>query len=67
MSGLKIQFLVLIIEIKTDLTLKRSNFLFLLCFKIAIIQFIPMHQPSGQRHNFFLAVLHQIGCFQHVY
>ena len=35
-----------------NLTLKKPNFLFLLCFKIAIIQFIPMHQPSRQRHNF---------------
>ena len=31
-------------EIKIDLTLKKSNFLFLLCFKIAIVKFIPMSQ-----------------------
>ena len=29
---------------KIDPTLKKSNFLFLLCFKIAIIKFIPMRQ-----------------------
>ena len=40
-------------EIKIDLTLKKSNFLFLLCFKIAIIKFIPMRQQSGQRNSFF--------------
>ena len=31
----------------------QSNFLFLLCFKIAIIKFIPMHQQSQQRNCFF--------------
>ena len=40
-------------EIKIDLTLKKSNFLFLLCFKIAIIKFIPMRQQSRQRNSFF--------------
>ena len=40
-------------EIKIDLTLKKSNFLFLLRFKIAIIKFIPMRQQSRQRNNFF--------------
>ena len=45
-------------EIKIDLTLKKSNFLFLLCFKIAEIKFIPMHQPSQQRYTFFLVILH---------
>ena len=39
-----ITFLVFMSEIKIDLTLKKSNFLFLLCFKIAIIKFIPMCQ-----------------------
>ena len=28
-------------------------FLFLLCFKIALKQFIPVHQPSGQKLNVF--------------
>ena len=37
-------------EIKIDLTLKKSNFLFLLCFKI---KFILMCQPSQQRYSFF--------------
>ena len=40
-------------EIKIDLTLKKSNFLFLLCFKIAIIKFIPMHRQSRKRNSFF--------------
>ena len=40
-------------EIKIDLTLKKSYFLFLLCFKIAIIKFIPMRQHSRQRNSFF--------------
>ena len=26
---------------------EKSNFLFLLCFKIAIFKFVPMRQPSG--------------------
>ena len=42
--------LVFMSEIKIDLTLKRSNFLFLLCFKVAIIKFIPVSQ---QRNSFF--------------
>ena len=49
----KIPLLVFMSEIKSNDTLNQSNFLFLLCFKIAIIQFIPMCQSSGQRHNFF--------------
>ena len=50
----KITF-VFMSEIKTDLTLNKSNFLFLLCFKIAIItcKFIPMRQQSRQRNSFF--------------
>ena len=50
---MKILLLVFMSEIKIDLTLKRSNFLFLLCFKIAIIKFIPMRQQSRQRNSFF--------------
>ena len=49
----KIPFLVLMSEIKIDLTLKKANFLFLLWFKIAISQFNAVRQPSGDRHNFF--------------
>ena len=45
--------LVFMSEIKIDLTLKKSNFLFLLCFKIAIIKLIPMRQHSRQRNTFF--------------
>ena len=40
-------------EIKNDLTLKKSNFLFLLYFKNAIIMFIPMRQQSRQRNSFY--------------
>ena len=40
-------------EIKMDLTLKKTNFLFLLCIKIAIIKFITMRQQSRQRTSFF--------------
>ena len=50
---MKILLLVFMSEIKIDLTLKKSNFLFLLCFKIARIKFIPMRQHSRQRKNFF--------------
>ena len=49
----KIPLLVFISEIKIDLTLKKSNFLFLLCLKIAKIKFILMRQPSQQRESFF--------------
>ena len=45
--------LVFMSEIKIDLTLKKSNFLFLSCFKMTIIKFIPMRQQSRQRNSFF--------------
>ena len=51
----EILLLVFMCEIKIDLTLKKSNFLFLLCFKIAIIKFIPMCQQSRQRNSFFFS------------
>ena len=50
---MKILLLVFMSEIKIDLTQKKSNFQFLLCFKIAIIKFIPMRQQSRQRNSFF--------------
>ena len=50
---MKILLLVFMSEIKIDLTLKKSNFLFLLCFKIAKIKFIPIRQQSRQRNIFF--------------
>ena len=50
---MKIPLLVFMSEIKIDLTLKKSNFLFLLCFKIAKIKFIPMRQQSRQGNSFF--------------
>ena len=49
---MKILLLVFMSGIKIDLTLKKSNFLFLLCFKIAIIKFIPMRQQLRQRNSF---------------
>ena len=50
---MKILLLVFLSEIKIDLTLKKSNFLFLLYFKIAKIKFILMRQQSRQRNSFF--------------
>ena len=50
---MKILLLAFMSEIKNDLTLRKSNFLFLLCFKIAIIKFIPMRQQSRKRNIFF--------------
>ena len=50
---MKILLLVFMSEIKIDLTLKESNFLFLLFFKIAVIKFTPMRQQSRQRNRFF--------------
>ena len=54
---MKILPLVFMSEIKIDLTLKKSNFLFLLCFKTAVIKFIPMRQQSRQRNSFFYSHL----------
>ena len=50
---MKILLLVFMSEMKIDLTLKKLNFLFLLCFKIAIIKLIPMCQQLRQRNSFF--------------
>ena len=50
---MKILLLVFMSEIKIDLTLKKSNFLILLCFKNAIIKSIPKRQQSRQRNSFF--------------
>ena len=50
---MKIPLFVFISEIKIDPTLKKSNFLFLVCLKIAVTQFISMFQPSRQRSSFF--------------
>ena len=49
---MKILLLVFLSEIKLDLTLIKSNFLFLSCFKIAIIKFILIRQQSRQRNSF---------------
>ena len=50
---MKILLLVFMGEIKINLTLKKSNFPFLLFFKIAIIKFILTRQQSRQRNSFF--------------
>ena len=50
---MKMLLLVFMSEIKIDLALKKSNFLFLLCFKNAKIKFISMRQQSRQRNRFF--------------
>ena len=50
---MKIPLLVFMSEIKNDLTLKKSYFLFLLCFQIAKIKFILMDLQSRQRNSFF--------------
>ena len=50
---MKILLLVFMSETKIDLPLKKSNVLFLLCFKITIIKFIPVRQHSRQRNSFF--------------
>ena len=44
----KISLLVFMSNINIDLTLKRSSFLFLLCFKIAVIHLIPMPSTKSQ-------------------
>ena len=49
---MKLPLLVFISEINIDLTVKKSNFQFLLCFKIAKIKFIPLRQQSPQRNSF---------------
>ena len=49
---MKILLLLFMSEIKIDLTLKNTNFVFLLCFKNAIIKLIPMRQQSRQRNSF---------------
>ena len=63
----KILLLVFMSEIKIYLTLKKPNFLFLLCFKIAIIKFIQCVSNQDRETASFLVVLHQIWCFQRVY
>ena len=57
---MKTLLLVFMSEKIIDLTLKMSNFLFLLCFKSAVIKFIPMRQQSRREITSFLVVLHQI-------
>ena len=47
-------------EIKKQ-SYKKTYFLFLSCFKIAVLQFIAMYQPSRQGHNFFLAFCVKFG------
>ena len=68
---MKIPLLVFISEIKIDLTLKKSNFLFLLCFKIAKIKFLLMRQLSQLFYSFYIKsdassifIRYDIGCKQ---
>ena len=57
---MKITLLVVISAIKIGFKLKKSNSLFILCYKFAIIRFIAMRQPSQQTQGFSLAVLRQL-------
>ena len=50
---MKILLLVFMSEIKIDLRLNKSNFLFLLCFKFTKNKFISMRLPSRQKYSFF--------------
>ena len=50
---MKILLLVFMSEIKIDLTLKMLNFLFLFCFEIAIIKFVPMVSNDTEKQLFF--------------
>ena len=50
---MKIPLLVFMSEIKNDLSLKKVKVSISILLKNKIIYFIPMHQPSGWRHNFF--------------
>ena len=50
---MKILLLVFLSEIKIDLTMKKSNFLFLLCFENAIFKFVPICQQSRQKQLLF--------------
>ena len=51
---------LVLLEIRIDITLKKSFFLFLLCFETATLWFIPICQPSGRGVNLFLIDLSQI-------
>ena len=49
---MKIQVLVFMSEIKFDLTLKKSDFLFLLFLLFTIIKLLPTLRHSSQKTNF---------------
>ena len=57
---MKIILLVFMSEINIDLTLKKSNFLFLLCFKNAIISLFQCVSNHDRDTASFLVILHQI-------
>ena len=59
---MKIQVLVFMSEIKFALTLKKSNFLFLM-YLFTIIKLLPTLGLSRQKTNFFLAISRQFGLF----
>ena len=54
---MEIPLLVFMSEIKIDLTLKKSNFLFLLCFNIAKNKFILMRQFHHNRDTTSIPVI----------
>ena len=57
---MKILLLMFMSETKIDLTLKKSNFLSVLCFKNAIIKFFFQCVSNYDRETAsFLVVLHQ--------
>ena len=56
-----ILLLVFMSQIKIDLTLKKSNFLFVLCFKNAIFKFIP-NAPAITTEKQFLFLSFYIKC-----
>ena len=67
-SRVKIPLLVFMSEKKNNLSLKKSNFLFLFCLKISktfsLFQCISLQDGNT---TFSLAILRQIWCFQHIY
>ena len=57
---MKIQLLVFMSEMKVDFTLKKSNLLFLLCFKIAKIKLFQCVSNHDREIAPYLVVLHQM-------
>ena len=57
---MKILFLVFMSEIKIGLTLKKSNFLFLLCFQIEIIKFFSNGPAITTEKQLFSSPEHEV-------